>query len=303
MLPNWFKEYLSFHHVERRGVMALIFILIALIVFNIYQRVFWKSDWEQLKLQYGPSIVEFQAKQQEVQTHEKEARQPWLPTEVNYFNFNPNKLDSAGWVNLGFSPKQTAAIIRYRNAGAVFRKPEDIKKLFVVDEQKYQELKPFIRIEPIPEAEPKPHRYEQTPKPKFQPVLLELNTADTAQLQKLYGIGPSYAKRIVKYRELLGGYLSKQQLLEVYGMDSTRYLPIVDNLLVDTTFRTRLNINMADTKELMRHPYIGKNVARAITNYRTQHGKFTSIEELKKIHLINDSIYSQLRPYITVKTP
>ena len=86
-------------------------------------------------------------------------------------------------------------------------------------------------------------------------------------------------------------------------MDSTRYLPIVDNLLVDTTFRTRLNINMADIKELMRHPYIDKNVARAITNYRTQHGKFTSIEELKKIHLINDSVYSQLRPYITVKIP
>ncbi|MCB9185701.1 MAG: helix-hairpin-helix domain-containing protein [Flavobacteriales bacterium] len=227
-----------------------------------------------------------------------------MPQTIDYFAFDPNTLDSSGWVKLGFSPKQTAAILKYRNAGAVFRKKEDIKRLFVVDEEKYAELEPFITINELPDK-PNPSKefkaFEATRDQKFEPVIVELNAADTAQLQHLYGIGPSFAKRIVKYRELLGGYISKEQVLEVYGMDSARYLPIAESLLVDTAYRVRININTADFKTLLRHPYLNKNQVNAIINYRKQHGTFQSISQLQNIHLLKGEPYRKIAPYFTVQ--
>lgn len=303
MLPRWFKEYLTFHKSERRGFYILCLVLTALILFNVYQRVFWKSNWEEVNLEFGPAIVEFTEKQDSVSQQEN-TPQPWVPKTIQYFEFDPNTLDSAGWVALGFSPKQSAAILKYRNAGAVFRKPEDVKKLFVVDEAKYAELEAYIAIKETP-FESKPYHEFKTFEPKnerkFEPIIVELNTADTAQLQQLYGIGSSFAKRIVKYRELLGGYTSIEQVLEVYGMDSARYLPIAESLLVDTTYRVRININTADFKTLLRHPYLNKNQVKAIVNYRKQHGAFQSISQLQSIHLLKGEPYRKIAPYFTVQ--
>lgn len=303
MFPKWFRDYLSFHRSERIGVILISIVLLLLVAFNLYQRFFWKSDFETIKLNYGPRIIEFKERQDSIQ-EVQEDQKPWLPKTVKRFPFDPNKLDSAGWVRLGFSPKQTAAILKYRNAGAVFRKPEDIKKLFVVDEAKYAELNPYILIEAIPEKA-KPDQatqaFKRNTESEFEEIVVELNAADTAQLKRLPGIGSSFAKRIVKYRELLGGYISKEQVLEVYGMDSTRYLPIEQNLLVDTNIRTRININTADFKTLLRHPYLDKNQVKAIVNYRKQHGAFSSVSDLKRIHLIDAEIYLQIEPYLKVK--
>lgn len=303
MLPKWFREYLSFHKSERRGFYVLCIILVGLICFNLYQRFFWRSNWEEVRLEYGPEIIRFEEKMDSVSTN-RESPKPWIPTPIDYFQFDPNTLDSAGWVKLGFSPKQSAAILKYRSVGAVFRKPQDVKKLFVVDDSKYAELEPFISIKPISEKPKSKGSFEpRLPKKqkKFERIRVELNSADTSQLKMLYGIGSSFAKRIVKYRELLGGYLTKEQLLEVYGMDSARYLPIAECLLVDTTFRNRININTADFKTLLRHPYLNKNQTKAIINYRKQHGGYESLNELRKIHLINEETYLKTKPYLKVE--
>jgi DNA uptake protein ComE-like DNA-binding protein len=299
MLPQWFKDYLSFHKKERYGVLAIITILTGLIVFNMYQRLFWKGDLEEIKLKYGPRIVQFQTQTDSMATT-REAHQPWLPRERKLFVFDPNTLDSTGWVALGFSPKQAASIIKYRSFGAKFRRPEDIKKLFVVDDERYEELRPFIEIKPLLETE-QVKKFEDRPKwekREYESITVELNSADSALLVQLKGIGPSYANRIIKYRELLGGYISKQQLLEVYGMDSARFVPISENIKVDTTIRVRINVNTADVKELLKHPYINLNQAKAIVNYRENHGAFKKLSDLQNIHLAKGEAYTKVSPYL-----
>lgn len=302
MLPTWFKEYLSFHSSERKAIIVLVVFLLGLIIFNLYQRLFWKGDWEEMQLKYGPMIVHFQEETDSISQVE-DTPQPWLPKTKELFKFDPNTLDSAGWVALGFSPKQSAGILKYRNAGAKFRKPEDIKKLFVVDEKRYEELQPFIDIKPILDerAERKFEEYPKWEKPKFEQIIVELNTADSALLVKLNGIGPSYAKRILKYREELGGYISKNQLFELYRMDSSHFLPILAYIQVDTTIRVRINVNSADFKELLKHPYIDYNLAKAIVNYREQHGKYKRLEDLKKIQILNEQVYFKLSAYLKVQ--
>ena len=301
MLPSWFKQYLTFHRTERTAIIGLAVVLLALVGFNLYQNFFWQPEWEQMELKYGDKIARF-IEETDSMSRDKKTPRPWIHPKKELFRFDPNTLDSAGWVDLGFSPKQSAAIINYRNAGAVFQKPEDLKKLFVVDEKRYQELEPFVNIKTIPKTEFK-SKLDHKPswkKPDFEPLVVELNVADSAVLVKLKGIGPSFAKRIMSYRDLLGGYTSKKQLFEVYGMDSSRLMPILNQLEIDTTIRTRINVNTADVKELLRHPYIDLNRAKAIVRYREQHGSYKQLSELENIHLVRGESYRKIAPYLKV---
>lgn len=283
--------------------MALLVAMLAVIGYHVYRQIYWRSRWQQTVVQFGPSIVRFEERVSADTTLE-DANTPWIPAAIELFHFDPNTLDSIGWVKLGFSPKQALTIINYRAKSGGFRKAEDLKKLYVVSQDKYEQLQPFIRLaalapsngnQPVSEHGPN----ESWKKPERETLMLEINSADSAQLTKLFGIGPSFAKRIVKYRQLLGGFRSVEQVLEVYGMDSIRYSRIVQNLIVDTMAVTLININLADEKQLMRHPYISPNQARAIVSYRQQHGPFKQVQQLNNIQIITRSDFARLRPYLT----
>jgi len=303
-MPNWLKEYLSFNRRERNGILALLCALLLIIGYHIYRQIYWRTHWQQEVLEFGPSIIEFKQRIA-ADTLDQDEQTPWIPKAITLFNFDPNTLDSIGWTELGFSPKQVRTILNYRSKAGGFRKPEDLKKLFVISDEKYEQLQPFIRMTSVPantEREfSESDSREQWKKPVREAVVIEINSADSAQFTTLYGIGPSFAKRIVKYRQLLGGYRSVQQVLEVYGMDSARFSGIVQNLKVDTSAITRLNINLADEKELMHHPYISPNEARAIVSYRQQHGKYSSVSQLKNIHIITPKLLARMTPYLTTQ--
>lgn len=307
MLPQWFKDYLSFNQSEKKATLFLVIFLIALIAYNLHQRFFWKGNWQEMHLKYGGIINQFQQQTDSI-TQAEETPKPWVPKPKELFKFDPNTLDSAGWVALGFSPKQTAAILKYRKAGAQFNKPQDIKKLFVVDHKRYKELEPFIHIQPIAETQPsknwqnqKFHKQPKSEKPKYQPKYIELNAADSAMLVQIRGIGPFFARVIIEHRNKLGGYLSKNQVLEVYGMDSAKFAKIQSELWVNSTSITKLNINQTTLKQLVHHPYINFNQAKAIINYREQHGKYKRLEDLMKIHLINQETYTKITPYLEIE--
>jgi len=130
--------------------------------------------------------------------------------------------------------------------------------------------------------------------------IIELNSADTFDLQRLRGIGPSFAKRIVKYRERLGGYREKSQLLEIFGMDPEKYNEIKDHLTVNADSIRKINLNAVTFKELISHPYFPFEVTKNIMIYRKDHKKFVGTEELLKIKNINDSIYRKIKPYLGI---
>jgi competence ComEA-like helix-hairpin-helix protein len=131
--------------------------------------------------------------------------------------------------------------------------------------------------------------------------IIELNSADTFELQRLRGIGPSFAKRIIKYRERLGGYLEKSQLLEIFGMDTAKYNGIKEHLTVNPDSIRKINLNGVTFKELLSHPYFPFEVTKNIMIYRKDHKKFTGVEELLKIKNINDSVYRKMKPYVSIE--
>ena len=134
-----------------------------------------------------------------------------------------------------------------------------------------------------------------TPKPI---VMIELNAADTFELQQLRGIGPGFARRIVNYRERLRGYSDKRQVLEVFGMDTTRYQLIEKNLVVNRDSIHPIEINTVTFKELLRHPYFPFNTTKNIMIYRQKNKRFKSLDELKNIQGVNDSIFGRMIIYL-----
>ncbi|RHJ84883.1 helix-hairpin-helix domain-containing protein [Parabacteroides sp. AM08-6] len=132
-------------------------------------------------------------------------------------------------------------------------------------------------------------------------TLIELNTADTASLKKVPGIGSTFARRIVKYRKLLGGFYTVEQLQEVYGIDETRYQSLKKWFTVDTVYMQQLPVNRLPADSLNRHPYISYRQARAIEQLRKQKSRLSGWENLQLIEEFNDGDKERLRPYLSFR--
>ena len=192
---------------------------------------------------------------------------PAESVELPLFSFDPNTADSLTFQRLGFSPRQAAAIIRYRNSGAKFRTPDDFAKIYVVDEKMFARLKPYISILPDNEARPvfaANIEIENVP----ATIMIELNMADTTALKTIRGIGSYFAGAIVELRTRLGGFTQIEQLLEIRGMDEERLQPLRNQLTIDSDLVRKINLQTADEQTLRSHPYIGAYTARGILLYR-----------------------------------
>jgi competence ComEA-like helix-hairpin-helix protein len=226
--------------------------------------------------------------------HEKNAEKT-----ITYFDFDPNKIGEEEWQMLGFSQKQAKLIENYKAKGGKFYKPEDIKKLYVVSDEKYKALLPYIRIEIT--APPKEYRSTYSVLSEKKNYIVDINTADSALFERQRGIGPSLARRIVNYRTRLGGFVSVEQISEVWGLPDSTYQSLKDRFVCSPTEIVQININTADIETMRKHPYINYQLAKIIYNYRMQHGNYESIESLQKLATVTDSLFIKLAPYITTQ--
>lgn len=220
--------------------------------------------------------------------------------ETSLFLFNPNTADKATLIKLGFRPFLAERIIKYRNAGGAFKVKSDITKIYGIDESFVTRLFPYIDLpEQIATNNSQPYNGNKqenyTPK-KYAPV--NLNTADTATLNRLKGIGHKLSQRIVNYREKLGGFYSTSQLAEVYGLSPETIADITPKLATELQPYKMIAINTATAEELGQHPYIKYKLAAVIVNYRTQHGHFSTADDLLKVKLIDELTLSKLKNYL-----
>jgi DNA uptake protein ComE-like DNA-binding protein len=216
------------------------------------------------------------------------------------FLFDPNTLTDKGWLRMGLPDKLIRTILNYTSKGGRFYQKEDLQKIYGLTASQYATLEPFISIPPKPKSvyglsAYRNLRYE---KPLIQPV--ELNSVDSAGLDALRGIGPVFAMRILRFRDLLGGYATKEQLLDVYGLDSTLYKTILPYVKVDPDKIKHIDINQCPLPALRKHPYIGYYLAKAIADYRVKHMKFRSVDEIRIIPGMTDDKFKQLSPYLIV---
>jgi DNA uptake protein ComE-like DNA-binding protein len=140
------------------------------------------------------------------------------------------------------------------------------------------------------------------PAPAMIVAPININTADSAGLLPLPGIGPVFAGRIIRYRELLGGYVDKCQLTEVYGLSEETLLLIAPYIYIDTAAIEMLMINSADFRTLLRHPYLEYESVKAIVKYRDMTGGISSMQEIRQHMLVPDSVLERICGYLDLSS-
>ena len=212
------------------------------------------------------------------------------------FVFNPNTIERAELIQLGFSQKQANTLLNFRNKGGKFFKPEDLKKVYSVSDKLYQKLEPYIKIE-------KQEKPDLTPRRQFdqKKMTIPVNQCDAKEFEIISGIGPKLSVRIIKYRDKLGGFHSVHQLKEVYGLDSTIVNQNFQSFFIFPNEIKKININRVTFKELMAHPYFSYSTTKKIINFRDQHGDFRSVEEILENNLIKLEQYRKIAPYISIE--
>jgi competence ComEA-like helix-hairpin-helix protein len=216
--------------------------------------------------------------------------------------FNPNDADSSLLSKIGLSSKQVSHILNYRKAGGKFTVKSDFKKIYSISDNDYEKLQKYILLpSKIDSAEIAEEEKRNEDQEEFKRPFVEINSADTNELTKLYGIGPYYAKKIITYRESLGGFYDKAQLLEVFGIDSSRFYKFEKQVKVDKSLINKLDLNNSGFKEMLNHPYFEYYLVKAIFNYKDAAGGFKSTSDLKQIDLLYDELFFKIEPYLTVK--
>ena len=218
--------------------------------------------------------------------------------DIQFFEFDPNNLSVDKWKHLGLSEKTINTIRKYLKKGGRFYEPEDLKKIYGLKMDWYKRAEPYIKIREIDATDIKTGTGVIVNDKKA--LLIELNSADSLLLIDLRGIGPVLAGRILKYRNLLGGFVRKEQLLEVYGLPYETFENISRAVIIDTTGITRIDLNKAVFSKLIRHPYLDVYTVKGILNYRDIQGNIKDVNELKDNRIIPEESFSRVKPYLVV---
>jgi len=215
---------------------------------------------------------------------------------VDYFKFDPNTISKRNWKQLGFKDWQIKTIFNYKSQGGKWKSKADVKKIYGLDESDYNKLEPYILL---PEKAIK--KEYKTIKKKYSKKI-DINTADAKELTKLKGIfSEKYAAIIIKHRDKIGGFTSKEQLNDVWNMTAETYNGFINQLIIGKYEPKKININTSTASQLQAHPFIDWKTANAIFKYHKANGNFKEIADIKKIHLINKKTYLKIAPYLIIK--
>jgi len=315
-MPDFLKDFFSWSNKERIGVIVLSTLLLALFFMNFFfDRLFSSKmeTWSTDSLSYYSQILDSLEKEITLEQSYKHQKQESIELtekqKIKYYQFDPNKIGKKEWIFFGFSDKQAQSILNFKKSIKGFKTKDDLARCYVIDSTKMDQISSYIKIDTT---------FFQTEilndsiaivsgsaisekKNKIKSlVLVELNKADSIQLLSIGGIGPYFSNKIITYRKQLGGYFKKDQLLEIWNFDSTRYKMVYDQIVIDSNLMVKINVNQAEVDLLKSHPYIRWSLANAIVKYRLQHGIYKSIDDVKNVVLMTDSIYKKLSPYLVV---
>lgn len=214
--------------------------------------------------------------------------------------FNPNTADSITLVHLGLKPWQAHNLLRYRAKGGRYRKAEDMKRLYGMTDELYTRIEPWIQIDSLQTGKDSITRdtllYVRVEK---KDTILELNSTDTAELQLLRGVGRYMAKRIIRYRNELGGYARIEQVREIEDIASLVTDTILAHMRVTPDSIRPIAVNRYNIEQLMRHPYLSFTQAQALYNYRRRHIRIHSIDEIAELSEFSHQDLLRLSPYLS----
>lgn len=318
-IQRWIRNYFHFTPRETNGFILLLLFLTVVVLIPFL----WEAKEEPYNTAADQQMLDSLAAQLKTQPYSnpyppKNRVTTVKPVPPDLLRpFDPNKLTQAQWEQLGLPAFVAKRLIKYRDKANGFRYKDQIGRIYGFPPGLFVQLEPYIVL---PDKSPgrtfpsfdkskqrsyPPYAYsEKRPgfkRKDFRLQPFDINTADTVQLKQIRGIGSKLSARILKFRNKLGGFEKMQQLQEVYGLPAE----VVDSLrkytFISNSFRAdKLDINTATLEQLRQHPYLGFALARHIIAYRTQHGAFSNLDELRNIKTLDEATFQKIMPYLTL---
>ena len=310
-MKNTIRAFFYYTRSERNGALTLIGLLTLLVVVPTFFPAWISSPamdphhFENLLKTWVDSLP---------------PNRSYVQLKDSLFPFDPNTLLKEEFELLGLKPWTIRTIINYRDKGGVFRYKKDLQKIYNLPDSSFQRLYSFISL---PERQHLDKRKKDQPKPILKstnqkidtlishkidsptirtfksafPNIIDINQASMEDWQQLRGIGPGYSKRIVNFREKLGGFCTIRQVAETYGLPDSTYQKILPFLNLKTPHST-ISVNEASKEELGSHPYISWKQAEIVINFRNNHGPFQNLESFQKVQVFSIVQLKKLQPYL-----
>ena len=209
--------------------------------------------------------------------------------------FDPNTYSERDWLNLGLSQKQVAIVLKFTKRGIYSN--DQLQKIFVIPHQLFELIKDSTIYTKKVFEKNQSQTFQTEKKAK---IIVNVNTADQEELESIPGVGSFYAKNIIKYRDRLGGFVKKEQLLEVWKMDLDKYNAIEEFIFINAKDIREIHLNNTTAEELKQHPYFNWNIANSIVKMKIQKTAFKSIDEIKESVLIDEEFFEKIKPYLSL---
>lgn len=285
------RKWLTFNKGERVAIITIMALIVLLVLACVFRPA--RKSLSEAALHNLDSLLALRQAAIEMQQQQKAERVEEV-NELHPFPFNPNTLTEEEWLQMGLTDRQVRNIMNYQAKGGRFYTKSDLGKLYTISDEDFAQLEPFIVLPEVSRKVSKrtteqkaqtlveePKRMEKKPIP-----IVDLNTADSAILVELPHIGDYTASRIVAFREKLGGFIDKEQLRDVKGMDSTRFAAILPYINIGVVEPRKIDINRDDFKTLVNHPYLDYGQVKRIVNQREKRGMIKDWNRLQE--LFND---------------
>ncbi len=310
------RSYFIFNKRERRGIILLSGVLLVVIAVRIFLPHVLEQEDQPLTKAQEEELLAIRAKLSKPAPEDDGNATEKLAIDGPVFStFDPNTVSVDELFDFGLPAWLAQRVVKYREKVKPFQSPEDLLVVYDMDTQWWEMVLPYIEIDAAfqkAKVEPEPTKVSYLSKPdtslgtKKRKSLpkegsISLNQADTNALMLIPGVGSFYAKSIVKLRTQLGGFRSFEQLLSVYKMRDKTLDAIARYTFIDTNYVQRININTSDVKALGMHPYLSWQQARAVVNYRKQHGLYRRTSGIMETDVIPDSVYLKIAPYLTTE--
>lgn len=282
----------SFTRSEVRGLILLLIIIIVLLIIR-YRKFSVISEFEITSLPLLDSVSMPISNLPSVLNHKGGG--VLKKTRNRSRIIDPNTASYHELRDIGIPTKAASNLLKYREKGGAFYAANDLLKIYGIEDTLLRLINQQLLFKEVETTEfIKNKEFVHTGK------RVSLNLADSIELRGLPGIGSVLASRIIKYRNLLGGFYSEKQLREVYGINDSLEFSLEELVIIDTSAIKKIDINRASVEQLQKHPYINRYQAKAILSYRRISGSFTSPNQLLINYLVPEEVFLKVDPYLIV---
>ncbi len=298
------KNFFYFTKAEKQGILFLIILIVVIVVVGnvpawLHSEDVKAEDFEKVKSEYRNFLNTIK----EVENNKPLPFHKQPQSQIVLSPFDPNTTDSVSLRGLGLSGRIAGNILKYRSKGGQFKTPEDFRKIYGLQEEQYQTLKPYIKIvnrnvQPKDTATSLAVRTQKidTISRVFKysaGTVINLNEADTTELKKIPGIGSGIANKIINYRKKLGGFYSVNQLADI---EASKFIDWF--MLADSSQISKINLNKAGLEKLKAHPYINFYQAKAIVEYRKKRGAIKNLKQLILLEEFTENDFERIGYYV-----